>query len=143
MEALFKKLNLKDHQSILILNAPEEFNDALAWLKRSYKVAEEVESSSYDFALVFVKSQADVNKSATMLYNKLSGDFVLWMAYPKGISKRYSSTVNRDNGWQPLGKLQVEPVRQVALDADWSALRFRHIDYIKKMTRSFGRLTEK
>jgi len=26
-------------------------------------------------------------------------------------------------------------VRQVAIDEDWSALRFRRVEYVKKMTR--------
>jgi hypothetical protein len=29
-----------------------------------------------------------------------------------------------------------EPVRMVAIDADWSALRFRRVEHIKSMTRS-------
>jgi hypothetical protein len=43
---------------------------------------------------------------------------------------------NRDTGWQPLGKYDLEPVRQVAIDEDWSALRFRNVNNIKKMTRN-------
>jgi len=35
-----------------------------------------------------------------------------------------------------------EPVRQVAIDEDWSALRFRKVEQIKKMTRNFA-YTEK
>ena len=34
-----------------------------------------------------------------------------------------------------------EPVRQVAIDEDWSALRFRRAEHIKTMTRSFAMTT--
>jgi hypothetical protein len=34
-----------------------------------------------------------------------------------------------------LGKLNFEGVMQVSIDEDWSALRFRHVDYIKTMKR--------
>jgi hypothetical protein len=34
-----------------------------------------------------------------------------------------------------LGDAGFEPVRQVAIDEDWSALRFRRVEYIKSMTR--------
>ncbi|MEO8473318.1 MAG: hypothetical protein ABI477_14050, partial [Chryseolinea sp.] len=40
------------------------------------------------------------------------------------------------NGWAVLGKLGFEPVRMVAIDEDWSALRFRKTSHIKTMTRS-------
>ncbi len=37
-----------------------------------------------------------------------------------------------------LGAAGFEPVRMVAIDEDWSALRFRRVEHIKKMTRSFA-----
>jgi len=41
-----------------------------------------------------------------------------------------------------LGKSGFEPVRMVAIDEDWSALRFRKPENIKKMTRSFAMTAE-
>jgi hypothetical protein len=32
-----------------------------------------------------------------------------------------------------LGEYNLEPVRQVAIDKDWSALRFRRVDKIKTL----------
>lgn len=37
-----------------------------------------------------------------------------------------------------LGGNGFEPVRAVAIDEDWSALRFRKVEFIKKMTRGFA-----
>ncbi len=34
-----------------------------------------------------------------------------------------------------MGAVGFEGVRQVAIDEDWSALRFRRVEYIKRMTR--------
>ncbi len=59
----------------------------------------------------------------------------MWIAYPKGSSKRYKCEFNRDSGWTVLGSAGFEPVRQVAIDEDWSALRFRRVEHIKSMTR--------
>jgi hypothetical protein len=47
-----------------------------------------------------------------------------------------------NTGWSKLGELGFEPVRQVALGEDWSALRFRRVAVIKKMTRSFAMTAE-
>jgi hypothetical protein len=57
------------------------------------------------------------------------------MAYPKGSSKKYKASINRDSGWESLGQHGFEGVRQVALDENWSALRFRKVEFIKVMTR--------
>jgi hypothetical protein len=63
------------------------------------------------------------------------GDAIVWFAYPKGTSKRYTCDFNRDTGWDVLGRLGFEPVRQVALDEDWSALRFRRAEFIQSLRR--------
>jgi hypothetical protein len=34
-----------------------------------------------------------------------------------------------------LGKYNLEPVRQVSIDDDFSALRFRKVEFIKTITR--------
>jgi len=55
---------------------------------------------------------------------------------PQATSKRYKSEINRDTGWQALGQAGFEPVRAVAIDEDWSALRFRRVEFIKTLTRA-------
>jgi|GEM_PF-6580646 len=55
---------------------------------------------------------------------------------------RRTCNFNRDTGWGVLGPHGLEGVRQVAIDDDWTALRFRKVDYIKTMTRKFGALSE-
>jgi len=35
-----------------------------------------------------------------------------------------------------MGELGFEGVRQVAIDADWSALRFRRVEFIRTMRRA-------
>jgi hypothetical protein len=64
---------------------------------------------------------------------------VVWFAYPKGTSKRYRCEFNRDTGWAAVGAAGFEGVRQVAIDEDWSALRFRRPEFIKSLTRDPSR----
>ena len=56
------------------------------------------------------------------------------MAYPKGTSKRYTCEFHRDNGWAALEAAGFEGVRMVAIDEDWSALRFRRKEFVKSST---------
>jgi hypothetical protein len=66
-------------------------------------------------------------------------DGLLWLCYPKKTSKVYKgSDCSRDTVAGMLATEGYEPVRQVAIDADWSALRFRKPEKIKTMKRSFA-----
>ena len=133
---LFKKLNFKDHKQILVLSHPAEFEEELhkasdfAVLKTDMQKVSEIE-----FVLIFVKEEHEISTLTPQVDEKLRGDGVVWYAYPKKTSKKYKSEINRDNGWQILGKYGFEAVRQVAIDADWSALRFRKVEFIKTMKR--------
>ena len=56
----------------------------------------------------------------------LEPDAIFWMAYPKGTSKRYKGAdINRDTAHARMGKLGFEGVSLVAIDDDWSAMRFK------------------
>ena len=95
-------------------------------------------NSPVAFVLVFVTKQAEIERFALTLSNALVHDAVMYFCYPKGTSKKHTCDFNRDTGWQVLGDLGFEPVRIVAVDENWSALRFRKVEHIKKMTRSFA-----
>mgnify|MGYP001627179244 CR=1 FL=1 len=137
MEALFKKLNYKQHNPVMIVNAPVEFQEAQDWLSKKARVLNDPKNfEKTDFSLLFATKQSEIDHWAPLLDENLEGDAIFWCCYPKGSSKKYKCDFNRDTGWEIFGKLNYEPVRQVAIDDDWSALRFRRVDYIKTLTRS-------
>jgi len=136
MTPLFKKLNYKQGQTIYCFNAPESFSTSLNEMKEFATVVEDAKQpKQVDFALVFATKQAEVDYYTEVLGPVLHDDAVLWFCYPKGSSKKYKCEFNRDNGWTALGRQGLEGVRMVAIDEDWSALRFRKTQYIKSMTR--------
>lgn len=135
MSDIFKKLNLKDQTEIVVLNAPVSFEPEITALVGVHVLRELKGVKTLGFALAFVTKQAEVDKLAAALGKRAQGDAVVWFAYPKGTSKNYKCDFNRDTGWAALGELGFEPVRMVAIDADWSALRFRRADFIKIMRR--------
>jgi len=136
MSAIFRKLNLKDQKEILVLNAPDSFEPELVELDDVTIRRHVEEMPEIDFSLAFVMKQSEVDELAGAIAQRAKGDATMWFSYPKGSSKKYKCEFNRDTGWAELGKLGFEPVRQVSIDADWSALRFRRVQYIKTMTRS-------
>ena len=135
MTAIFKKLNLKEQKEILVLNAPESFEPELTSLESVSVLVTLDEGPQVAFTLAFVTQLAEIERVAAALAKKAPGDAVVWFAYPKGTSKKYKCEFNRDTGWEALGRAGFEPVRQVAIDEDWSALRFRRAEYIKTLTR--------
>ena len=137
MSEIFKKLNLKDQGEILVLNAPESFEPELhnAALQNVVIRRSLAEVEGIDFSLAFVIRQEELDQISAAVTLKARGDAVIWFAYPKGSSKKYKCEFNRDTGWHVLGAAGFEPVRQVAIDADWSALRFRRAAFIKDMKR--------
>ncbi|NJL12303.1 MAG: hypothetical protein HC913_04415 [Microscillaceae bacterium] len=136
MEALLKKLNFKPGSRVFLGNIPDEWQ-ALSDCFRAEGILfiEPVLDKTIDFALVFVKEQAQIAAVLDWLPTQMPGDACLWFAYPKATAKKYHCDFNRDTGWEALGKAGFEGVRQVAIDEEWSALRFRRVEFIQKMTR--------
>lgn len=136
---VFKKLNLKDQRTLYILQAPPSFRTQMVTLPDEVKVKASLgRDQKVQFVLAFVTKQNEVDSLAEKLPTCVESDAVVWLAYPKQTSKKYKCEFNRDTGWKEMGRNGFEPVRQVAIDEDWSALRFRNPDHIKKMTRSFA-----
>jgi hypothetical protein len=131
MATLFDKLQLKDHQEILVLNAPESFESELSRLPvlhihRSLEALKEIR-----FSLAFVTKQTEVDALAAKIAARAKGDAAVWFTYPKGTSKKYKCDFNRDTGWDLLKKAGFDTVRSIAIDEDWTGLRFRRKEFIK------------
>lgn len=132
MTPLFKKLNFKDQKEVCIVNSPLEFEEELKNMKNETSFITNISNcKEIDFVLAFVKTKNEIEKVAPVILKKLKGDGIVWFAYPKGTSKKYKVEISRDNGWDLLRKNGFDTVRAVSIDEDWSALRFRRIQYIK------------
>ena len=131
MQGIWKKLNLKDQSKIIVLKAPDSFGVHYKDFVDIEVITTPKNSEGIDFFLIFVQSRDTIQKYTEELIAKTAGDTIVWFAYPKDSSKRYTCNFNRDTGWEPLMKTGFSGVRQVAIDEDWSALRFRRIEYIK------------
>ena len=138
-DAIVKKLQLKDETPILVLNAPDAFLPVIDAMSGDVH-RERGDAECYPAVFVFVASVAEAQALLGAAAGALCAGGLLWAAYPKKSSKRYASDVSRDNAnaWRPLAVQGFEPVRQVAIDDDWSALRFRKVEEIDSFTRGFA-----
>jgi hypothetical protein len=139
MNPIFKKLNYKDQKQIYIIHAPDSFKKDMDEMKHVTSIKTSLTGAkSIEFFMAFVIKQKELDDLIKKMKSLMIDDGVVWFVYPKGTSKKYTCEFNRDTGWTELGKAGYEPVRAVAIDEDWSGLRFRNPTHIKKMTRSFA-----
>ena len=128
---LFKKLNLGAHREIVVLNAPDSFEPELKQLEGIKILRDPGKPKELAFGLAFAITQAQLDRASKTFAAASTGDAVIWFAYPKGTSKKYRCEFNRDSGWNVIVDAGFESVRMVAIDEDWSALRFRRREYVK------------
>jgi hypothetical protein len=77
-----------------------------------------------DAAIVFVTTSADLSTpAADAIVESARRDAVTWVAYPK--ARQLGTDLNRDSLAALLSEKGIRPVRQIAIDDVWSALRFR------------------
>lgn len=122
MNPILKKLFFKSQEPVLLMDAPPEMDK----LEKSFGVKVRfTPEGTYPFVLAFVTSLAEGKRLAKRLPKHTDEKTVLWVAYPKGTSKKYSSDYNRDTGHELMEKHGFNGVSLVSLDDDWSAMRFK------------------
>lgn len=132
MSPILKKLFYKDQYRVLILNPPQEVSPILKEISSQFDL--EIKGK-YDFILIFALDSKEAKKLAKNALKATFDNALLWFCYPKGTSKKYKSDLKRDNCAMLFGEKNYEPVTQIAIDEDWSAMRFKPVDAIKTMKR--------
>jgi len=128
MTDLMKKLNWKGHSPVALLHSPLSFAGECAALAAETTVHVELHpGAKYPFAVTFAVDLAELALRAPELVAATTEDAILWVAYPKQTSKNYQSDLNRDVCWKFLEPFGLEPNRQVAVDDDWSAMRYKKV----------------
>lgn len=127
MNELLKKMNYKQGLAA-VLNAPKEFEPILTAWKPEVEVLRELPAEDSEkkiaFILVFAASEKDVMSRIPSLKPRVGPGTVFWVAFPKKTSPTYASDINRDILWKLMEPMGFSPNRNVAIDEDWSALRF-------------------
>ncbi|TAL66236.1 MAG: hypothetical protein EPN88_08790 [Bacteroidetes bacterium] len=140
MMKLVEKLNYKGEERIAVINAEEKFNVIFSDELRDVIIDKEIDPRfPYNFILLFVKNVSEVELYTPVALHNLMADGVLWFSYPKKTSKVYSSDIDRDHGWKALNDSGFHGIRMIALDDNWSAMRFRNVRYIKSSNERFSK----
>ncbi len=122
MNAVLKKLQYRGQSPALLLRAPPEAEPLAANLEGQ---VDRTAGGEYAFVLAFARSLAEAEETAGDIAGALAPGAIVWVAYPKGTSKRYTTDINRDSGRALFEKHGLVGVSLVALDDDWSAMRYK------------------
>ena len=112
--SLAKKLNLKAGTKLRVMGKPKEVDLGDVEVTSLANVRD---------VLVFVTRIAELDRVAGPMLEAARADRIAWAAYPK--AGQLGTDLNRDILAKELQKRGAQPVRQVAIDEVWSALRFR------------------
>ena len=117
---LLKKLGIRKGARFQLVNAPPGFDRTLGGLP------DDVTPSSrgtLDFAMLFVRRQAELRKDFPRLRDRLESNGMLWIAWPKKAAKLetdVSESVVREFGLEA----GLVDVKICAVDETWSGLKF-------------------
>jgi hypothetical protein len=112
------KLQLRAGQRVTIIAAPDGVG-----IELPDGVTGTPDATSADAVVLFAGTQADLDRRAGPLLEAARADKLAWVVYPKGGQR--GTDLNRDTLARHLAAAGIRPVRQVAVDDVWSALRFR------------------
>jgi hypothetical protein len=130
-KTVLEKLGYKPGVGAALIDAPVHLAPLLAGVAPAGQGAA-------PFLLVFARDAAALAAHAAPIANRYIEGGRLWFAYPKKTGA-ITTDIHRDCGWEPLEAQGFLAVTQIAIDADWSALRFRRRSEIKTLTRKSER----
>jgi hypothetical protein len=111
------KLQLKPQQHVKTVQAPNSD------LPNSLETESVGDDQPVPALLVFVTDRSALEAHREQIVEAASRDHLTWVAYPK--SGQLGTDLKRDALVALLMDSGIQPVRQVAIDEAWSALRFR------------------
>jgi hypothetical protein len=111
------KLQLRPGQSVAIVNAPQDAQLDLG----GHPAADR--SDQAEVVIVYCTNRAELEQLRDEFVPPARRDVLTWMAYPK--AGQLGTDLSRNAVAALAGEDGVQPVRQVALDEVWSALRLR------------------
>jgi hypothetical protein len=114
---LAAKLQLKSEHRLECVRPPDSVSSAL----KDFTTGRD---GAADAALlVFVNDRSVLEEHRTRIVEAVNDGHLTWVSYPK--SGQLGTDLNRDSLAALLTESGVQPVRQIAIDDVWSALRFR------------------
>jgi hypothetical protein len=121
-KTLAQKLAIKEGFQVLFVSAPAGYLESLGTLPAG--VSLNAPAGPYDVIQLFVKGQKELEAVLPPLKARLKPKGYIWVTWLKGAS-RIKTDITRDTIWPFASTIGLQPVSNIAVDDDWSALRLK------------------
>ena len=115
-----ERLQVKGARRLAVLNAPAGLDSAIG------VAGARADAAEADVVLLFTADQARFDAELPSTLKKMREDAILWVAYPK-LTSRLAGDLSRDVIHVAAPAFGLDTVSQIAIDADWSALRLKRM----------------
>jgi hypothetical protein len=116
-----RRLQIRPATNVVVLGQPPTVD--LEIPAECLVVSDPVDAATADAVVAFVVRADDLDGIGRPALEAARDDRLAWILYPK--NRQLGTDLNRDVLAALATERGAQPVRQVALDAVWSALRFR------------------
>ena len=120
---LAERLQLRPAQRIRLIGAPAGYAEHLGRLPVGARLVDDADAPA-DALQLFVRTRDELESARATAVAAVSHGGLLWVAYPK-LSSASRGDLSRDVVAELMRPVGWHPVRQIAIDDTWSALRFR------------------
>jgi hypothetical protein len=130
-----KKLQVRTGSRVAVIGGPGDVEIAIP--RDALKIAR----GEADVVIAFAKDSRALAGALAKATKRVTERGILWVAYPK--AGQLGTDLNRDSLARALIAQGLEPVSQVAIDAVWSALRFKRDAALSAARKARGAFTTK
>lgn len=117
---LAERLQVKAGRTLAVVGADADLDGSVGARDVRCEVA------GADVILLFVASRADLEAQLPVVLAESPPNAILWLAYPK-LASSLAGDLSRDVIHQLAPSHGLDTVAQIAIDADWSALRLKRV----------------
>jgi hypothetical protein len=122
-KTLAQKMLIKEDQKVLLLNAPKSYKATLGPLPGGAKLVSKATAPA-DVIHLFVANRAELEAELPKVKALAGPQSLIWVSYLKGTAKT-KTDINRDSLHAYARTVGLEGVSLIAIDDDWSAMRFK------------------
>ena len=115
-----ERLQVKGERRLAVVGAPPALEKTVGAKNSRAGLADA------DVVLLFVADRAGLDRQLPAVLKKMSKAAIFWLAYPK-LTSPLAGDLSRDIIHALAPRHGLNTVSQIAIDADWSALRLKRV----------------
>jgi hypothetical protein len=122
MNPILKKLHIANRGPVLILNAPDEFQELLSEIE--VEIHEEIEDY-YHYVQIFVQEAEEAEEYIKDAISVMEPGAYFWFCYPKETSDEFDTDIDKEVLNELIESFDMEGITQISLSENWTAIRLK------------------